>query len=100
MEDQEEWKQIRRGWYLGSSSFRDMLLDRLAVVGVRSAQTGDRDQGLAPREEAGALRRIKIINPLCVRDPAIRVFRRQPEIASSAGFEWGSMVRDPQVEGQ
>ena len=38
-EEEEEWARIRQGWYLGSKSFRDFLLDQIPPL-LESAEAG------------------------------------------------------------
>lgn len=55
-EETEEWRDLRRGWYLGSDSFRDRLMDRAgdAIAGRKRASY--RAEGLRGHDEKQAAR--------------------------------------------
>lgn len=55
-EQSEEWRKLQRGWYLGSESFRDRLMDRVSgiVAGRKRASYGG--AGLRSHDEKEAAR--------------------------------------------
>ena len=49
-EQEQEWKELQRGWYLGSASFRDRLMDRAGeIVAGRKRASYCRESLAAPR---------------------------------------------------
>jgi REP element-mobilizing transposase RayT len=51
-----EWRQLQRGWYLGSESFRDRLMDRAAGVVTGRQRASYRAEGLRQHDEREAQR--------------------------------------------
>jgi putative transposase len=61
----EDWKPLRRGWYIGSEAFRDKLLDRLdQLKGDRESYSGSamkrHDEERAARLVEGALTQLNL----------------------------------------
>lgn len=52
----QEWKRLQRGWYLGSESFRDRLMDRAGAVVAGRKRASYRRDGLAAHDEREAER--------------------------------------------
>ena len=46
-EQAEEWRQLQRGWYLGSASFRDRLMDRAGEIVTGRKRASYRGEALA-----------------------------------------------------
>jgi REP element-mobilizing transposase RayT len=59
-EEEEAWRDVRRGWYCGSDSFRDLLLDRMdrAVRGRR--RESYISEGLRLHDEREAVEQLRI----------------------------------------
>ena len=56
-----EWKTIRRGWYIGSSSFRDRLQDALGDRLRRNLRSSFDDAAARTHDEQAALRLIETV---------------------------------------
>jgi hypothetical protein len=50
----EEWRRLQRGWYLGSESFRDRLMDRAAGIVAGRRRTSYGGVGLRGHDEKEA----------------------------------------------
>lgn len=58
-EREEEWKKLRRGWYIGGESFRDRLMDRIDGIVKGRKRSSYRSDGLHRHDEREALRRLE-----------------------------------------
>ncbi len=58
-ETEEEWKRLRRGWYVGSEGFRDRLMDRIDGLVKGRKRTSYRPDGLRRHDEREAERRLE-----------------------------------------
>lgn len=52
----QEWRALQRGWYLGSESFRDRLMDRVDGIVAGRKRASYRREGLGAHDEKEALR--------------------------------------------
>ncbi len=55
-EQAKEWRALQRGWYLGSETFRDRLMDRVAGVVAGRKRASYRGEGLRAHDEKEASR--------------------------------------------
>lgn len=54
----QEWRALQRGWYLGSESFRDRLLDRADGLVRGRKRASYRGEGLSAHDERQAARHL------------------------------------------
>jgi hypothetical protein len=55
-EQVQEWRRLQRGWYLGSDSFRDRLMDRVEGIVAGRKRVSYRGEGLGAHDEREAAR--------------------------------------------
>ncbi|CAN5744411.1 hypothetical protein BH20VER1_BH20VER1_21030 [soil metagenome] len=56
VEETEQWRKLQRGWYLGSESFRDRLMDQAAGIVAGRRRASYRGAGLRVHDEREAER--------------------------------------------
>lgn len=57
-EGQEEWRELRRGWYLGGESFRETLVDRVESAAKGKQRRSFAGEALKLHDERGAIKRL------------------------------------------
>ena len=84
---EEEWRRLRRGWYLGGETFRDRLMDRIDRVVRGRRRASYRSEGMRTHDEREAARLLKdSCKALGVDLPDLRK-RRQTDVVKQ-GIAW------------
>ena len=84
----EEWKRLRRGWYLGSDRFRDRLMDKADALLRGKKRASYRDDGMKMHDEREAGRLLqRALDILNVSLPSVWAMR-QTDVVKQAIAWW------------
>jgi len=102
-EQKEEWREMRHGWYVGSPSFRDQLMDRVDGLVKGKKRRSYHGEALRTHDEREGLRRLEqACSALDVTVPEL--WKRRQTDAVKQGVAWWikshSIVTDEWVSGK